>query len=95
MSHTATINWTASPDAVQGYNVYRATTSGQEAPPALNGTTLITGTSYIDTTVQVGQVYFYVVTAVANGFESIHSNEATSTVILPLPPTDVVVSAVD
>ena len=95
LAHSATITWTASTDPVDGYNIYRANTSGTEAPPPLNGSTLVNATTFTDTTVQVGKAYFYVVTSVVNGFESAHSNEATSTVILPAAPTDVIVSTVN
>jgi hypothetical protein len=92
--HHNTISWTASLDAVEGYNVYRGDTAGAESTSTtpLNAA-LITGTTYEDDTVLVGHAYFYEVRSVANGVQSVVSNEATSPVILPLPPTDVVVSA--
>jgi hypothetical protein len=88
--HTVPISWTASTDAVNGYNVYRGP-AGAEVAPALNGTTLITGTSYSD---QVSPgVYSYVVTSVENGAESVHSNEVTATVP-PFPPTNVTLGTI-
>lgn len=92
MLHTVTINWTASTDAVDGYNVYMSKNSpGTEAPPALNPT-LIIGTTYTATVPSPG-VYDFVVTSVENGAESAHSNETAATV-LPFPPTNLLVSAV-
>jgi len=88
--HTVPISWTASTDSVNGYNVYRGAL-GAEAPPPINGTALITGTSYSD---QVSPgVYSYVVTSVENGAESVHSNEVTATVP-PFPPTNVVLGTI-
>ncbi|MGA9963691.1 MAG: hypothetical protein WBQ10_00665 [Terriglobales bacterium] len=49
------LSWKASPSAVFGYNVYRRGASGVVK---LNSEP-VTGTSYVDRTVQVGQTYFY------------------------------------
>lgn len=96
MAHQANLTWTRSIDdtqaAGQGYNVYRSTVPGAEAAPALNGSTLITAAAYTDTTVVVGQKYDYIVTFVANGTESVHSNEFLNVVILPAAPTSLVVT---
>ena len=94
MTHTVTITWTPSTDTVNGYNVYEAVNApGTEAAPALNGSTLITGTTYVATVPGPG-VYEFVVTSVENGAESIHSNEVSATV-LPFPPTSVAVTAIN
>ena len=92
MAHSVTLSWSSSPDlttppaAGTGYNVYRSTTVGGEAKPALNAA-LITVDTYVDNTVAAGQVYDYVVTAVgAGGVESIHSNEASNVQVPILPP---------
>jgi len=37
-------------------------------------------TNYADLTVQAGQTYYYVVTAVSGGVESVFSNEVTAVV---------------
>jgi hypothetical protein len=93
-THTVTLNWVASTDNVSGYNVYEAVNApGTEAPPALNGSVLITGTTYVATVPSPG-VYEFVVTSVENGAESVHSNEVSATV-LPFPPTSLVVSAIN
>ena len=92
-THTVTLTWTASLDAVDGYNVYRSTNApGSEKAPAQNSA-LITGTTYTDTVPAPG-VYDYVVTSVENGAESVHSSEVVATV-LPFPPSNIVVSAVN
>ena len=72
-AHAANLSWTASstPDAT--YNVYRAAASTGPFTTPLNSSP-ITGITYVDTTVQAGQTYYYVVTAVANGTESAFSS---------------------
>ena len=74
--------WEAVPDAdVAGYRVYRSTTAGrgyQPVTPALQA-----ATTYVDSDVRPGQVYFYVVTAVdraRRANESVPSAEASATV---------------
>jgi hypothetical protein len=77
--HSVTLNWDASASKVSGYNVYRSTTSGS-GYIKLNAS-LVTVTSYTDTSVQSGSTYFYVTTSVdANGVESADSNQATAVV---------------
>jgi len=79
VSHSATINWSASTSTVSGYNVYRSTTSG--GPYTKVNSSLVTGTSYTDTTVQASQTYFYVVTSVdSSNVESAFSNEVTAVI---------------
>jgi hypothetical protein len=75
--------WTASTGATS-YNVKRAATNGGPyttvASPA--------GTSYTDTTVTNGTIYYYVVTAVSASGESANSNQASATpVATPPAPT--------
>jgi hypothetical protein len=91
-AHTITIGWTASTDAVQGYNVYEGTAAGNESATPLNGTTLITGTTYVVTVAGPG-VYSFVVRSVENGAVSVNSNEAIATVP-PFPPTNVAITAI-
>jgi fibronectin type 3 domain-containing protein len=77
--HTATASWVASTSVVSGYNVYRGTVSGGPYTK-LNGS-FIAALSYADTTVQRGQTYFYVTTAVdGSGNESVFSNEVTAVI---------------
>jgi fibronectin type 3 domain-containing protein len=82
-THTVALNWTASTSTgVTDYNVYRATTSGGEgATPYATG---ITGTTFTDPTVTNGVTYYYTVTAVSPGGESVPSAEAS--VLIPMPP---------
>ena len=62
--------------SVAGYNVYRSNQSGVFTSPPLNGSTLLTVTSFTDSTVQSGQTYYYVVRAVSTGgVESSSSNQ--------------------
>jgi hypothetical protein len=85
-THDVILSWTASatPPAVVGYNVYRGTTSGGPYPTQLNSTP-INGTTYCDETVQAGQTYYYVVTAVASNdvTQSADSVQAPATVPSP------------
>jgi len=82
-AHSAALTWTASTSSnVTGYNVYRGTQSG--GPYTKLTLNLVGGTTYTDITVQAGQTYYYVTTAVDNtDNESIYSNEATA--VIPSP----------
>jgi hypothetical protein len=81
--HDVILSWTASTTTgVVGYNVYRGTTPGGPYPTELNSLP-ISGTAYTDATVQAGQTYYYVVTAVANGFQSANSDPVSATVPSP------------
>jgi fibronectin type 3 domain-containing protein len=67
---------------VSGYNAYRGTVSG--GPYSKLNSALIGGTTYTDNTVQAGQTYYWVATAVdANNVESSFSNQASATVPTP------------
>lgn len=98
--HSATLTWVASTDAgeagFQGYNVYRSEVGGTETTPALNGATPLNALTFTDTTVVAGKTYFYVVTAVANGLESVHSMEVSGTIpfSIPAPPTNLTIAVV-
>lgn len=74
------LTWQSSASGdVVGYNVARSTTSG--AGYVQLNDVLITGTSFLDGTVESGQTYYYVATAVnASGAESVPSNEAVASV---------------
>lgn len=87
---SVTLSWVASTSTVAGYNIYRSNTSG--GPYTKLNTSLLTGTSYADNTVQAGQSYYYVTTAVnSSGVQSIYSNQAHATVtrLLSVSPTTV------
>ncbi|MGD0957536.1 MAG: hypothetical protein ABR953_12015 [Candidatus Acidiferrales bacterium] len=79
-SYSASLSWTASASAsVVGYNVYQGTVSG--GPYAKLTSTPVSAVQYTDTTVQSGQTYFYVVTAVdSSNDESAFSNQAVAAI---------------
>jgi hypothetical protein len=80
--HSATLNWTASTSTVVGYNVYRRGSAG--GPYTKLNSSLVTGVTYTDSTVQAGQTYYYVTTAVdSSNNESVYSNSATA--LIPSP----------
>jgi uncharacterized protein YjbI with pentapeptide repeats len=73
---TIGLSWNASTTPnVSSYNIYRSTTSGTGYTLLSNSLT----TGFTDNSPVPNQPYFYVVTAVLNGVESAHSNEATAT----------------
>src|SRR5271167_2179344 len=78
--HSVNLSWKASTSAVVGYNVYRRGTSGLVK---LNSVP-VAGTSYVDSTVQPGQTYYYMTKAVnAKGTESTASNEIRADIPSP------------
>jgi hypothetical protein len=81
-SHQVTLTWDppgSSPDPVAGYHVYRSA-GGSSAYTLLNSV-VDAQTTYVDTNVQSGATYDYVVMSVdASGVESTPSNEATATI---------------
>jgi hypothetical protein len=81
--HTATLAWVASVSPnVAGYKIYRSIVNGSSY--TLLTATPVTGTTYVDGTVQGGLTYYYVVTAIdANNNASGYSNQATAVVPSP------------
>jgi TolB protein len=83
VSHSVTLNWVASTSPnIAGYNIYRGTTSmsGPFGAAPLNSA-LITGLTYVDTTVVAGTTYYYVATAVnTSGVQSGDSSPISATV---------------
>jgi hypothetical protein len=78
--HSVALSWTASSSSVNGYNVYRGTTSSGPYTTKLNSS-LVPSVGYSDSTVTGGTTYYYVVTAVdSNNVESVDSNQATAIV---------------
>jgi len=74
-----TLSWTPSSTSFAGFNVYRGSVSG--GPYSKVNTTLITGTSYTDTSVASGQTYYYVATEENSaGTESAYSSQVTATI---------------
>lgn len=82
VQYTVALSWDASTSTVAGYNVYRATTSG--GPYSKIDASLDTATTYADNTVQTGQTYYYVTTAVNSaGVESAYSNQVAAQIPSP------------
>ena len=78
--HSVILSWTESSSGVAGYNIYRSGTSG--GPYTKLDASTDTNTSYTDSTVQAGQTYYYVTTAVgADGTESAYSSQVS----VPIP----------
>jgi fibronectin type 3 domain-containing protein len=69
------LSWNASTGAI-AYNIYRGTSPGGEAAEPIG--TGLTGTTYADTAVVSGTVYYYQVTAITTGGESAKSLEASA-----------------
>jgi hypothetical protein len=77
--HTVLLSWNASNSAT-GYNIYRSATSGSGYARVNSGPDGVL--TYSDASVQNGQTYFYVTTAVdATGQESAYSSEVS--VLIP------------
>jgi len=83
IQHNVDLSWNASPDmSISGYNVYRGTVSG--GPYAKINSALDSAVSYGDLTVQSGQTYYYVTTAVdSSGVESGYSSQVQA--VIPFP----------
>jgi fibronectin type 3 domain-containing protein len=80
-SHSVNLSWNDASGAV-GYNVYRGNQSG--GPYSKINPVLGAGTTYVDSSVQGGQAYFYVTTAVDSaGAQSGYSNETQAVVPSP------------
>jgi hypothetical protein len=81
-SHSVNLTWAAGISTVDGYNAYRATISG--GPYARLNPLVNANATFTDTTIQAGQTYYYVVTAVdSSGVESTYSNEVSVTIPSP------------
>jgi hypothetical protein len=81
-SHSVTLNWNASTSSVAGYYIYRGGSSG--GPYNRISGSITSSLTYKDASVQSGEQYYYVVTAVgADGSESAYSNE----VVVEIPNT--------
>ena len=84
---SVSLSWTASASPnVRRYKIYRGTASG--GPYRLLTSPPVVGTSYIDTAVQAGATYYYVVSALGDGNdESGYSNEARAVIPAATPPS--------
>ena len=80
--HSVSLTWVASSSTVAGYNVYRSPNSG--GPYTMQNSTTVAALEYTDSTVQSGQIYYYVVTSVTSaGIESSDSNQVSA--VIPTP----------
>jgi Dockerin type I domain len=67
------LQWTAEGHAVGSYNIYRGNSAGAEGSTPI--ATDVTGAMYTDSNVINGQTYYYEITAVDDGGESVMSTE--------------------
>ena len=80
--HTVGLTWADSSSGASGFNVYRSSTSG--GPYTRINSALLPSTTFTDSSVQAGQTYFYVTTAVnSSNAESGYSNQAQALVPSP------------
>ncbi len=61
-AHAVTLTWQPVSSGTAGYNVYVGSTSG--GPYSQLNTSAVTGTNYVDSSVQSGRSYYFVVTSV-------------------------------
>jgi hypothetical protein len=81
--HSVSLNWVPSTSpSITGYFVYRSTTSGSGFGKLNSGSPVSPSTTqYTDSTVQGGQTYYYVVTAVnSSNVESADSNQSVAAI---------------
>ena len=80
--HSVDVSWQPSTSNVAGYNVYRGSVSG--GPYTKINVSLVNGTAYADKSVQPGQTYYYVATAVdSSNTESPYSTQTSAVVPSP------------
>ena len=81
-AHQVDLSWNApssSPVPIVGYNIYRST--GSSSAYQLLNSSVDTQTTYVDSAVQSGSTYDYIVESVdSSGVESVPSNEVTATI---------------
>ncbi|GBG57292.1 hypothetical protein SPFL3102_02658 [Sporomusaceae bacterium FL31] len=86
-----TLSWDSVTDAV-GYTVKRSLTSGGSYVAIVDN---ITTNSYVDTDVENGTTYYYVVSALVGGVESDNSNEAFATLVGdPMPSEESILKVI-
>jgi hypothetical protein len=78
-THGVILNWTASSGPNVTYNVYRG--SASTGPFSQLNSTAISALTYADTSVQAGQTYYYVLTAVSASGQSAYSSPAVQATI--------------
>jgi len=81
-SHSVALTWQPAPSAASGYNVYRSTAAS--GPYAKVNSPDVAATAFTDSSVQGGQVYYYVVMAVDSaGSESSPSAQVSAAIPTP------------
>jgi hypothetical protein len=79
INHSVGLSWSPSTSTVTGYNTYSSTQSG--GPYTKLTGTPVPSTSYTDSTVQGGKIYYFVVTSVdSSNMESPYSSEVSALV---------------
>jgi hypothetical protein len=79
VSHSVELSWNPSTSTVAGYIVYRSEVSG--GPYARLDSSVVAGDSFVDSSVQGGLTYYYVVAAVTSGgVESADSTQVSATI---------------
>ncbi len=79
VQHRVSLSWNPGGSGVVGYNIYRANASGGQYSQI--NSIPDSNTSYLDSTVQSGSMYYYVTTAIAaNGKQSAFSNQVEVTI---------------
>jgi hypothetical protein len=78
-AQSVSLSWTAGPSTVTGYNIYSSTVSG--GPYAKLTSPPVAAADYTDSSVQSGQTYYFVVTAVnAQNEESAYSAQVSAAI---------------
>lgn len=78
-SHSVSLNWTPSGSSYNGFNIYRGSVSS--GPYTRVNSSVLSTTSYTDSSVTSGSTYYYVATEVGtDGVESSYSNVATAAI---------------
>jgi hypothetical protein len=78
-AHAVTLTWQSAGSGASGYNVYVGSASG--GPYSRVNTSSVSGTTYVDSSVQSKQSYYFVVTALSGANkESAHSAEVKAIV---------------
>jgi Abnormal spindle-like microcephaly-assoc'd, ASPM-SPD-2-Hydin/Cep192 domain 4/HYDIN/CFA65/VesB-like, Ig-like domain len=78
-SHSVALNWSPTSSSYNGFNVYRGSKSG--GPYTRVNSSMVSTSSYTDSSVTSGSTFYYVATEVGtDGVESSYSNEASANI---------------
>jgi hypothetical protein len=89
--HSVTLNWVASTDTVDGYQIFHGVAPGSELTTPINPA-LVTALTYVDTVFAKAGPNVYDVRASLGGVLSTVSNEV-SVSLPPAPPSNLTVAA--